>query len=717
MKDGKEIRYFSMFTGVGGFELGFENAGSKSNLQGRWNENSRSTQDLQDNRSESSDETISFSCVGMSEIDKYASELLSKRFPGVKNYGDCTKINPRELPDFDLLCGGFPCQSFSIAGKRRGFEDTRGTMFFEIARILEVKRPKTVLLENVKGLLNHNKGETFRVILQTLDELGYETQWMVLNSKFFGVPQNRERVFIIGNIRGERRSEILPFRESDQNINEESSEIYQCHSARYYKGANGTHIKQLNNPTHSNNRIYSEEGISPSLNTAQGGNRQPKIRAVLTPDRAEKRKNGRRFKEQGEPSFTLTKQDIHGVAIIRGRPIMPYEKGKRELKYTRYEDTCPTLSQNCASGDQKNMVAIVKPKVVKMIEQTCKKRTFETPKEINEFLRANKGLWKIKEIAFNLELPKTQVEHYFRTDKSRAVPSPKIWMELKELLFFEDDYDKQVTEVYEKEIEFEQTRRVWDTTCSPTLNATQPHLINTMKIRRLTPTECERLQGFPEGWTLYRKVYKLVKLYGNIWKDVQLKDVEDQFVIRDQNYVLNITKGGKDGETPTLSIQAKEEMEENVVLRGVIEIHTVEDGVCDITNLGKDMVMLYKAKGTPNYEEITNQNLIKEKMEEQSIFPLWKITLEEKLKKEKLSTILTLIKKTILSKTFTCVKTGKPITNAIIVWKRLEQNSLEEESLNLRMENTLLNSDTQRYKMMGNAVTVNVIKALGEKLI
>jgi DNA (cytosine-5)-methyltransferase 1 len=118
----------------------------------------------------------SFSCVGFGEIDKYANQLLSQKFPNIPNFGDATKINPSELPDFDMLCGGFPCQSFSIAGKRRGFQDTRGTMFFHIARILEVKRPKLVFLENVKGLLNHDQGKTFSIIIQTLEELGYEVQ-------------------------------------------------------------------------------------------------------------------------------------------------------------------------------------------------------------------------------------------------------------------------------------------------------------------------------------------------------------------------------------------------------------------------------------------------------------------------------------------------------------------------------------------------------------
>ncbi len=263
-----ETRYFSMFTGVGGFELGFEAANALSiasrNESRRDEKDSRSIKPellaseqsfsqegimgsidgSENGRGEVNKERINedgkglvtekgkgfspengwedeqpdgcndkrtFTCIGMSEFNKYSSQVLKYRFPNIKNWGDCTKINPEDLPDFDMLCGGFPCQAFSIAGKRRGFEDIRGTMFFEVARILKVKRPKTILLENVKGLLNHDNGETFRVILQTLDELGYEVQWMVLNSKFFGVPQNRERVLIIGSLRGECRPEILPF--------------------------------------------------------------------------------------------------------------------------------------------------------------------------------------------------------------------------------------------------------------------------------------------------------------------------------------------------------------------------------------------------------------------------------------------------------------------------------------------------------------------------
>ncbi len=162
----------SVFSGIGGFELGFP---------------------------------ASWQCVGFSEVDKYASHIYRKHFCRHKQHGDITKINTNELSDFELLCGGFPCQAFSIAGKRRGFQDTRGTLFFQICRIAKDKKPRLLLLENVKGLLSHDQGQTFHTIIRSLDGLGYDLQWQVLNSKNFGVPQNRERVFIVGHLRGTRR--------------------------------------------------------------------------------------------------------------------------------------------------------------------------------------------------------------------------------------------------------------------------------------------------------------------------------------------------------------------------------------------------------------------------------------------------------------------------------------------------------------------------------
>lgn len=157
-----------LFAGIGGIRLGFERAFGK---------------------------TIEF--VFASEIDKYACETYYANF-GEKPCGDITKIDEKNIPPFDILLAGFPCQAFSVAGLRKGFEDTRGTLFFEIARILKHHKPKVVFLENVKGFKNHDKGTTFKVIKETLEELGYKIFSQVLNAKDFGVPQNRERIYIIG---------------------------------------------------------------------------------------------------------------------------------------------------------------------------------------------------------------------------------------------------------------------------------------------------------------------------------------------------------------------------------------------------------------------------------------------------------------------------------------------------------------------------------------
>lgn len=176
------IRYFDMFAGIGGFRSGLEAVGG-------------------------------FECVGYCEIDPYARKAYEALYDttGEKFYGDATQIIPEQLPDFDLICGGFPCQSFSVAGARRGFEDARGTLFFEIARIAAVKKPKYLYLENVPGLLNHDSGRTFQVILSTLDELGYDVAWQVLNSKNFGVPQERKRVMLVGFLRGKCAGKVLSF--------------------------------------------------------------------------------------------------------------------------------------------------------------------------------------------------------------------------------------------------------------------------------------------------------------------------------------------------------------------------------------------------------------------------------------------------------------------------------------------------------------------------
>lgn len=162
--NGKPFTYVSLFSGIGGFEQALNKLGG--------------------------------TCVMASEIDKFANQSYELLY-GHKTVGDITKVEAQDVPDHDVLVGGFPCQAFSVAGKRLGFSDTRGTLFFEIARLAKVKRPKALLLENVKGLVGHDRGRTLDTIVTTLNDIGYTVDFNVLNSKYFGVPQNRERIFII----------------------------------------------------------------------------------------------------------------------------------------------------------------------------------------------------------------------------------------------------------------------------------------------------------------------------------------------------------------------------------------------------------------------------------------------------------------------------------------------------------------------------------------
>ncbi|MEI8390072.1 MAG: DNA (cytosine-5-)-methyltransferase [bacterium] len=219
------IKYLDMFSGIGGFRLAFDNAGFKS--------------------------------VGFCEIDPYSRSLYKAYFDtdGEVEIHDATKIKPEELPNFDILVGGFPCQAFSIAGKRRGFEDTRGTLFFDIVRILSYKKPEYFLLENVKGLLSHDSGRTFAAIIKILTDIGYRVEWQLLNSKFFGVPQNRERVFIVGCLGGKCAGKIFPV----SGIGTENSDKI---------GRPKRH--PLSKCGSQGNRVYSTDGTSSCL-TSQGG--------------------------------------------------------------------------------------------------------------------------------------------------------------------------------------------------------------------------------------------------------------------------------------------------------------------------------------------------------------------------------------------------------------------------------------------------------------
>ena len=277
---GKEriyMKFIDFFSGIGGFHSGLERAGME--------------------------------CVGWCEFDKFAQVSYRAMYDTTNLWfgNDVTKVNGWELPKADLWTFGFPCQDVSIAGKQKGMkEGTRSGLFYEIMRLLDEckeNKPKWLVCENVKNLLSIDGGTGFLNVIGEMAERGYSIEWKVYNSKDYGVPQNRERVYIVGYI-GERcTSGLLPIKRESTAVIEQVGNLRKTNS---FGG----------NP--QTGRVYSTAGIAPTLNTCGGGDREPKIisaRACLTPDREEKRQNGRRLKDEGEPAFTLTSQDRHGVLI------------------------------------------------------------------------------------------------------------------------------------------------------------------------------------------------------------------------------------------------------------------------------------------------------------------------------------------------------------------------------------------------------------------
>ena len=212
------IRYIDLFSGIGGFREGLTRAGG-------------------------------FTCTGHCEIDKFAEKSYRALFDTEGEWfcSDIRKTDPDEIPEFDLLCAGFPCQPFSIAGNLGGFSDPRGSLFFEIARLAAARKPAYLLLENVPNLLSHDGGRTFASILHALDRLGYGVEWQVLNSTDFGVPQSRKRLYLIGYLDERCRGKVFPFTETA-----------------------GTSPVQIRRGSQGK-RVYSTEGVSCTLTAQAGG--------------------------------------------------------------------------------------------------------------------------------------------------------------------------------------------------------------------------------------------------------------------------------------------------------------------------------------------------------------------------------------------------------------------------------------------------------------
>lgn len=330
------MKFIDLFARIGGFRRGMELAGHE--------------------------------CVGFCEFDKFATasytsmhlltleqrerlnkmplkqrqkEILKEEYRNGEWYAnDIRRVYAGDIPRADCWCFGFPCQDISVAGKQLGFQGNRSSLFFRVMYLIgqleEENRPTYLFVENVKNLLSVNGGWDFARLLIEMEQRGYDAEWQVLNSKDFGVPQNRERCFIIGHLRGRSTAKVFPVERTD--------------------GENSIQIIDHKDGYRKNTQVFAPDGITETLDTGQGGGRGHHVALpcfidlcnsgtettsvarclqaryqkgcgtykaqnsgiaipVLTPDRAEKRQNGRRFKEDGEPMFTLTGQGRHGVAI------------------------------------------------------------------------------------------------------------------------------------------------------------------------------------------------------------------------------------------------------------------------------------------------------------------------------------------------------------------------------------------------------------------
>jgi len=336
----EKLRHFDTFSGYGGFTISAQKLGWET--------------------------------VGFSEVDKYANAVLEYNF-NIKNYGDITKIKGEDLPDVDIITGGSPCQDLSVAGKGAGLNGARSGLFFCFINLIKEKQPMYFVWENVKGALSSSRGWDFARVQIEMEQAGYDVWWQLINAKDFGVPQNRERIFAIGIRKGSGREVLFEQRESRQNPNKivntghEGTNIFGTDgiattqkalgggqgaktglyavgsfgkkdgfvekeesptiSSTYYKGIQHNQGEPAVAIPNSNGNVHSLDA-----NYWKGSNNPNKSRRsqiavpVLTPDRENKRQNGRRFKTDGEPSFTITGQDRHGVFNgMRIRRLTPTE--------------------------------------------------------------------------------------------------------------------------------------------------------------------------------------------------------------------------------------------------------------------------------------------------------------------------------------------------------------------------------------------------------
>lgn len=330
-----QLTFIDICSGIGGFRLGLEAAGHK--------------------------------CIGFCEYDKFARASYEAMHDtkGEWRAYDVTKLEPGDIPYADIWCFGFPCQDISIAGKRRGLSGKRSGIYYSIIDLIKGKaesdKPTYLLVENVKNLLSIHGGFDFAAVLSEMDEAGYDCRWQVLNSKDFGVPQNRERVFLVANLRSRGRREILPVegtdgaalkqviggKQGERVYDPEGVSVTLLSSAGNFGGKTGLYFVDYtyNHPKITENARGIIAKYNAGITTWGSNSGVLEAHAVITPERMEKRQNGRRMKEAGEAMFTLTSQDRHGVFLCQetdssGQPVLRVQNRTKTESSQTLDCTC-----------------------------------------------------------------------------------------------------------------------------------------------------------------------------------------------------------------------------------------------------------------------------------------------------------------------------------------------------------------------------------------
>jgi DNA (cytosine-5)-methyltransferase 1 len=434
--------YVSLFSGAGGFEQALNKLGGK--------------------------------CVMASEIDKFANKAYEVLY-GEPTVGDVTEIEAEDVPDHDLLVGGFPCQAFSVAGKRLGFEDTRGTLFFEMARIAKAKKPKVILAENVKGLVGHDKGRTLNVIIQTLCDIGYTVDFNVLNSKYFGVPQNRERIFIVA-VRDDL-VEQEPWMDVKGNtvVPKGKRRIQQLEGVKTFnfdwppQEEVTTRLRDILE-SEVDERFYLDEEKTAKLIAELEGKESGNNPTIIDPSQAKREGKPRLYQDV---SPTITARDYKEPRMVGQIEVLGHlnMKGHRTIREVLSPEGISTTLTTMGGGHREPKIAEARPVL--------------TPdKTPIEYSRKN-GIGKEIEQAHTLSASDWRGLNRNQTQNAvlevRPVLTPDRETKRQNGRRFKDDGEE-----------------------SSTLTAQDRHGIAVgtpprYRIRKLTPRECFRLQGFPDS--------------------------------------------------------------------------------------------------------------------------------------------------------------------------------------------------------------------------